>query len=130
MGKPLPLEPGIALARERLGLIVKLMTPLMAGELNIQQDDGLYIDGIVPGGVAEHVGKLVKGDILTGLTLSADRQPTPIRNLDDLAKYLKDLAPDAKLRMTIARGDSRKVILFDLAAATTQPTTMPAAQSE
>jgi S1-C subfamily serine protease len=124
VGKPLPADPTVVLARDRLGLLVKPMTPLMAGQLFTQQDDGLFVEGIVPGGPADRGGKFSKGDILTGMTISVDRQPTRIKNLDDFAKYMSSIALDAKLRVRVARGDMTSIIILNLGAAATQPSTI------
>jgi serine protease Do len=75
----------------------------VAKKLGIQQTHGVYIDGVMEGGSAEHAG-LRKGDIITGI------DGKELRNSAELTEYVGRHRPGDRVKLTIVReGDVDEV---------------------
>jgi serine protease Do len=105
-GKPLnitpketPLPDAVVQAKNKLGLTVEQMTPMLAEKSGVQQEDGLLISAVAPGSVCAKAG-VKPGDILVQIGQYR------ILKLNDLAALLQRLPASGRVRIGIVRGNS------------------------
>jgi serine protease Do len=96
--KPTPTPDAIVQARQRFGLSIEPVTPMLSEKMQLSQEDGLYIDGVDPGSVADKAG-LKKGDIIVQLGRYR------ILSLDDFAALVQRLPASAKIHIGVVRGN-------------------------
>src|SRR5262249_4701366 len=85
--KAIPLPDAIVMAKQKLGLTIEPVTPLLAGRLGLGSEDGMYVSEVKRGSVADLAvpAKLQPGDII--LQLGNYR----VSKLEDLALLLQYL---------------------------------------
>ena len=89
-------------AKEKLGLVIEPMTPMLAERLHLNEEDGIYVSAVNDGSPAAHAG-VQSGDIL--ISLGRYR----LNNLDDLAAVLSRLPQMGTVRIGIVRNDELEV---------------------
>ena len=95
--KATPIPDAIMQARQRFGLTIEQVTPMLADKYHLNQEDGLLVDGVDRDSAAAKSG-LEPGDIL--LQLGRVR----LTSLDDLGALLPRLPDDGSVRVWVIRG--------------------------
>jgi serine protease Do len=93
-----PRPDGKALARKRLGVTLREVTPKLARDLQLPIDSGLLVVGIDAGGAADRIGVRLR-DIL----FQVDR--FYVKTLDQLGTTLEDVRSGQNVRVGILRGN-------------------------
>lgn len=83
---------------QRLGLVVRSLTPELAQELGYEAEHGVLVAGVQPGSAAENAG-LSRGDLIEEVGRRAVTTP------DELAAALHGLASGASAAMLVRRED-------------------------
>jgi serine protease Do len=95
--KATPIPDAILQARQRFGLGIEQVTPMLADKYQLKQEDGLYVESVDPDGAAAKSG-LQKGDVIV--------QVGPVRmiTLDDFGALLPRLPESGAIRVWVIRG--------------------------
>jgi len=96
--KRIPQKSGIELAKEKLGLQLDKIAASVARKLDIQQDVGLLISGVVPNGPAFDAG-IERGDIILSIG------GRPVADDDKLAALLEQLRPKSAVHVVLYRNN-------------------------
>jgi serine protease Do len=96
--KATPTPDAIVQARQRLGLSIQQVTPMLAAKYNLSQEDGLFVDAVDRGSIAAKAG-IAPGDIIFSLGRA------PVRSLNDLASLLPRLPDTGRVRVGVIRGN-------------------------
>jgi serine protease Do len=96
--QPLPLPDAIVQAKAKLGLTVELMTPMLADKYQMNQEDGIFVDAVAAGSVADKAG-VKGGDIIVQLGRFR------VTTLDDLSALLNRLPETGDVRIGVIRDD-------------------------
>jgi serine protease Do len=96
--EPSPLPDAIVQAKNKLGLTIQPLTPMLAEQLHLSEEDGIYITAVSGDSPAGRAG-IQSGDIL--IALGRYR----VNNLDDLAALLNRLPASGAVRVSIIRND-------------------------
>jgi serine protease Do len=94
--KPVPLPDAIVQARERLGIVIEPLTPLLAERHGLGVEDGLLITQTLRGAPADKAG-LQAGDVIVQL----GRYPVP--NLDRFSALMQHLPTTGRVRVGVVR---------------------------
>jgi len=86
-----------------LGITMVALTPQLAAVNNLPVENGVYIDGVEPGGPADQAG-IQPGDII----LSIDGEE--ITPMDTLATHLLRYEPGDTVELTVLRGDEQMTV--------------------
>ncbi len=105
--KPTPTPDAIVQARQRFGITIEQVTPMLSEERQLSQEDGLFIVSVDRNSSAAKAG-LKPGDIIVLLGRS------PVRSLEDLAALLQQLPETGSIRVGIVRGNQVGVGALDL----------------
>jgi serine protease Do len=99
--KAVPLPDAVVQAREKLGITLETLTPMLAQKYGLDEDEGLLAMTVTRDGIAGRAG-LQAGDLI--VQLGRYRVSTP----DDLSAVLDDFekhpSPSRRLRIVIRRG--------------------------
>jgi S1-C subfamily serine protease len=99
--KPLPLPDALVQARSRLGLGLEQLTPMLAQQYGLDEDDGLFVTEVTRDSPADHAG-LKPGDVVIQLGVYR------IATLDDFSAVLdafdRNPPPNGRLRIGVRRG--------------------------
>jgi serine protease Do len=95
-GKPLPLPDVIVQAKEKLGLTVEQMTPVLAEKRKTDQEGGILINGVERNSIGWNAG-LQPGDIIVQIG------QYPVNTLDDLAVLLKYMPKKGRAYVGVVR---------------------------
>jgi S1-C subfamily serine protease len=96
--KAIPLPDAVVMAKQKLGVTIEPVTPLLAGRLGLGSEDGMYVSEVKRGSVAD-VAKLQAGDII--LQLGNYR----VSKLEDLALLLQYLPEKGDVAVGVMRGN-------------------------
>jgi serine protease Do len=96
--QPVPLPDAIVQAKAKLGLTVELMTPMLADKYQMNQEDGIFVDAVAAGSVADKAG-VKGGDIIVQLGRFR------VTTLDDLSVLLNRLPETGDVRVGVIRDD-------------------------
>ena len=102
-GKPRP--DGGALAQQLFGLTLRTVTPALARRHRLARHSGLVVVAVEPGSPAVKLG-IKPRDIL----FMAGRHY--VKDLDDLGMLLEDISPGQGIRIGIARGHVRALVVI------------------
>jgi len=110
--KPAPLPSTVVEARNRLGVVVEQVTPMLAEKYGLSSEDGLLITEILRNSAAATAG-LKPGDIIVMLGIPRSDGRGGLRSLmyrvstlDDFGGLLEQLAEKSRrLRLGFVRGD-------------------------
>jgi S1-C subfamily serine protease len=91
-----PLPDAIAKARERLGIGIEPLTPMLAQRYGLSTEDGMLVTEVLRGTPAESVG-LRPGDVIVQLGRY------PIRTLKDFSAIMQMLPERAQFRIGVIR---------------------------
>ncbi|MBB6111874.1 Do/DeqQ family serine protease [Mucilaginibacter lappiensis] len=105
-----------------VGVSFTELNPDVAQKLNITNNNGLYVNDVVPGGGAEQAG-IKKGDII------AKVEGTPVYESSDLQEHVGRMQPGDKLNVTVLRDGKEKTFAVTLKADAT-PTNRTAVVSK
>jgi serine protease Do len=105
--KPVPLPDAIVQAKNRLGLSIELLTPMLAAKDHLDVTDGLLVDEVEPDSVAARAG-VQRGDVIVQL----DR--FRITSLNDLSALIPRLPQSGRVRIGIVRGNQMGFGLMDM----------------
>jgi serine protease Do len=81
----------------QIGVLVRNVTPALALGLNLQREDGVVIEDVIPGSPADNAG-LVPGDIV----ISVDEKP--VQDIRQFALSLYSFAVGERAKLEIQRG--------------------------
>jgi predicted metalloprotease with PDZ domain len=95
---PAPTPDVVVKAKEKLGIGVEQVTPMLAGQYSLATDDGIFVSSVDKGSVADKAG-LQAGDVV--VQLGRYRVPT----LDHLAALLPHLPTGRKVLIGVVRGN-------------------------
>ncbi len=84
VGKAIPTPDVIVKAKDKLGLTLEEMNPLLAGKENLALDDGLYITGVIKESIGGRA-MLNPGDLIIQI---GDCQPPTLEDLQELLEQL------------------------------------------
>jgi len=93
-----PLPDALVQARERFGLVIEPLTPMLAQKYNMLAEDGLFVSQVMRGSAAAKAG-LEPGDVIVRLGRYK------VRTLDDFAAVLKIIPEEGRMRIAVIRGD-------------------------
>ncbi len=93
--------------RAMLGVSVSPLNPSLAGQLGLDNLDGVYVAGVQKGGVAHNAG-IREGDVITEINLNK------IRNTANLQEQMNRLRPGEQAVVTIIREGSQKEFIVTL----------------
>jgi serine protease Do len=96
--KATPIPDAIVQAKQRFGLTIEQITPMLADKYHLNQEDGLLVDGIDRDSPAARCG-LAPGDIL--LQIGRVR----LTSLDDLGALIPRLPDEGSVRVWVIRGE-------------------------
>ncbi|MEN8200980.1 MAG: Do family serine endopeptidase [Bacteroidota bacterium] len=103
-----------AVQRAILGVMIQDVTAELAQEMNLENVDGVYVNGIRPGGAAEKAG-IKKGDVV----LSID--DVPVNSGAELQEQVSKYRPGEKVKLILRRDGKLKqfeVVLRNLEGST------------
>jgi serine protease Do len=95
---PTPLPDAVVQAKAKLGLTVQQLTPMLARDYHLDQEDGIFITGVEADSACGRAG-VKAGDIL--IQLAHYR----ISDLDDLSVILQNLPPTGRVGIAVIRED-------------------------
>jgi serine protease Do len=98
MPRPVPLPDAVELAKDKLGLTVELLTPMLAQKYQINYSAGILIEGVVRDSVAGRTG-IEPGDILVQLGRFK------VTTMEDLAGLLGHLPASGRVLIRVIRDD-------------------------
>ena len=93
---PVPPSPVVIEARQKLGITIEQMTPLIAGKYHFKVQSGIFIKAVKPGSIGALAG-LKPQDVLIQLG------PYRIRTLQDLGKLLPHLPKTGRVQVLVVR---------------------------
>jgi serine protease Do len=96
--KTVPVPDAIVQARDRLGLVIEPLTPLLAERHGLGVEDGLLITETLRQGPAARAG-LQPGDVIVQLGRY------PVQDLERFAQLLQHLPDKGRVRVGVVRGD-------------------------
>jgi predicted metalloprotease with PDZ domain len=96
--KTVPMPDAIVQARDRLGLVIEPLTPLLAERHGLSVEDGLLITETLRQGPAARAG-LQPGDVIVQLGRY------PVQGLERFAALLQHLPDKGRVRVGVVRGD-------------------------
>lgn len=96
--KPTPTPDAIVQARNRLGLTIEQITPMLAEKYHLSQEDGLFITAVERGSIGAKAG-LAPGDIIVQLGRYR------IRTLADFAALVPHFPQSGHVRIGVVRGN-------------------------
>ena len=96
--KPVPQPDAIVQARQRFGLVVEPLTPLLAERHGLGVEEGLLVTQILRNGAAEKAG-LQPGDVI----IQVGRYPVP--DLQRFAALMQHLPDSGRVRIGVVRAD-------------------------
>ncbi len=96
--RPAPQPGSVIAARNRLGVTLEQVTPMLAEKNRLETEDGLYVTEVLNNSAAARAG-LKPGDII--IQLGRYR----VSSLDDLNSLLQHLRDGDRVRIGIIRGD-------------------------
>jgi S1-C subfamily serine protease len=91
-----PLPDALAKARERLGITIEPLTPMLAQRLGLPVDSGMLVTEVLRGSPADRVN-LLPGDVIVQLGRY------PIRSLKDFSALMEILPDRAQFRIGVVR---------------------------
>jgi serine protease Do len=95
-----PLPDAIVQAKERLGVVVEELNPMVAQKYGLVDDEGMLVTQVLRGSVAAKTG-IQPGDIITSLGRY------PVRSLAEFSNLMKYLPDRGRVRIGITRGGQR-----------------------
>ena len=101
-----PTPDAIVQARQKLGLTIEQVTPMLAEKCHLSTEDGLFVSAVDRGSIAAKAG-LAPGDVVISLG------PYPVRSLVDLATLLPQLPESGRVRIGVVRGEQMGVGLLE-----------------
>jgi serine protease Do len=93
-----PLPDAIIQAKERLGLVIEPLTPMMAQKYNMLVEDGLFVSQVTRNSAGARAG-IEPGDVIVRLGRYK------VRTLDDFAAVLQIMPEKGRMRVAVIRGD-------------------------
>ena len=102
-----PLPDAVIEAKAKLGLTVEQLTPALAQQYNLSEEDGIFVDAVARDSVAARTG-VQPGDILVQLGHFR------ISTLDDLAALLDRLPDSGRVRIEVIRNDQLAAGYLDM----------------
>jgi serine protease Do len=97
MTRPTPIPDTIVHARQRFGLSIEQVTPMLADKYKLNQEDGLLVDAVDKNSAAAQ-GGLLPGDIIVQVGR------VRVASLDDLGALLPRLPETGSIRVWVIRG--------------------------
>ena len=94
--KAVPIPDILVQAKQRLGLTVEQMTPMMAGKFGIDLEDGILVTGVEKGSIADSAN-LQPNDIIVII------DKFRVRTLDDLAALLHRMPKKGRVFVGVVR---------------------------
>jgi serine protease Do len=94
--KPVPAADIVVQAKKRLGITVEQMTPMLAGKLGIDLEDGVLVTAVQKGSIADSAN-LQPNDIIVQIGKFR------VRSLDNLAQLLQYMPKQGKVFVGIVR---------------------------
>lgn len=101
-----PTPDAIVQARQRLGLTIEQVTPMLAEKYQLRQEDGLFVQAVDNGSVSAKAG-LRAGDIIVQLGVYR------VNSLRDFAALLQRLPERGKVRVGVVRGEEVGFGIFE-----------------
>jgi serine protease Do len=95
---PTPLPDAVVEAKQKLGLTIEPMTPVLADKYHMTDEDGLFVDAVAQDSISARAG-VQPGDILVQLGRYR------ISTVDDLAALLGRLPTSGQARIGVIRDD-------------------------
>ncbi len=92
---------------DKLGFTVQELTPELAKQLGIDQENGVVINDVVQGGTAAEAG-LRPGDVIEEI----NRQP--IKSMDDYSRVVKSLPAKEDVLLLVRRGNNTFFVTLSL----------------
>ena len=104
---PTPLPDAVIQAKSKLGIGIQQLTPMLAREYHLDQEDGIFITGVDADSVFGRA-RVKAGDILVQLGQFR------VRTLDDLGALIAHLPENGRVRIAIIRDDqlARGFLIF------------------
>lgn len=96
--RAVPLPDALVQARQRLGLVVEPLTPMLAQKYGLLNEDGLLVSQVMRNSPGARAG-IEPGDIIVRLGRYQ------VRTLDDFAALLQMLPETGRVRVAVIRGD-------------------------
>jgi len=96
--KTVPVPDAVVQARDRLGLVIEPLTPLLAERHGLGVEDGLLVTETLRQGPAARAG-LQPGDVIVQLGRY------PVQDLERFAQLLQHLPDKGRVRVGVVRGD-------------------------
>ncbi len=101
-----PLPDAVVQAKERLGLTIQELTPMLSAQYGLDTEDGLFVTKVVRGSIADKAG-IQPGDVIVRLGRYR------IAKLRDLAALLPHLPAHGQVRISVVRGNRTGVGILD-----------------
>jgi C-terminal processing protease CtpA/Prc len=95
-----PLPDAVVQAKEKLGLIVEELNPMIAQKYGLIEDEGMLVTQVQRGSIAAKTG-IQAGDVITSLGRY------PVRSLQEFSNLMKYLPDSGRVRIGITRGGQR-----------------------
>ncbi len=96
--KPTPIPDAILQAKQRFGLTIEMVTPILAEKYQLAQEQGLFISSVDRDSVGARAG-LRPGDVIVQLGRYR------INTLNDFAALVQRLPESASVRVAVVRGN-------------------------
>lgn len=101
-----PLPDAVVQAKQRLGLTIQELTPMLSAQYGLDTEDGLFVTKVARGSIADKAG-LQPGDVIVRLGRYQ------ISKLQDLAALLPHLPSHGQVRISVVRGNRTGVGILD-----------------
>jgi serine protease Do len=95
---PMPLPDAIVQAKERLGVTIELLTPMLAEKYRISRDEGFFVTAVARDSIAAKAG-IQPGDVIFQLG------PYRVSRLEDLSVLLPHLPKTGRVRVGVVRDE-------------------------
>ena len=104
--EPAPVSPDAAsrrITRDGLGVVVEPVTKKLADEVGMALEPGLFVDSVVPGGVADKAG-VMPGDVIQEIN------GEPVKDVAALKEAVEKAPPGQALLIVVRRGDTSRFL--------------------
>ncbi len=102
-----PTPDAIVQAKNKLGMTVEALTPMLAEKLHLSEEDGLLVDAVTSDSPAGRAG-LRQGDIVVALGRF------PVSTLDQLAGLMNHMPDSGRIRIGVIRDNELQFGTLDL----------------
>jgi S1-C subfamily serine protease len=105
--RDVPLPDALVRAKERLGVTLQAVTPMLAEQYQLGTEDGLLVSEITRNGVADRAG-VQPGDVIVTIGRY------PVDTVERLGALLEQLPDRGRIRVGIVRGDRMGYAILEL----------------